>query len=105
MTLDEARELLGLDQQATRKEIKAAYRRTARRWHPDRAPEGLEETYRQRMQLVNAAHQKLVQFMDDYRFELVEKSDPEDIQEWWNKRFATGVWGPPPPRDAGEDQD
>ena len=105
MTLDEARELLGLAQQATRKEIKAAYRRTARRWHPDRAPEGQEEAFRARMQEVNAAYQKLSQFMEEYRFELVEKPDPEDIQEWWNKRFATGVWGPPPPRDSGEDQD
>jgi preprotein translocase subunit Sec63 len=105
MTLDEARELLGLALQATRKEIKAAYRRGARRWHPDRAPSGQEETYRQRMQQINAAHQKLVQFMEEYRFELVEKSPPEDLQEWWNKRFASGVWEPPPPRDSEEDRD
>ncbi|MBI4795289.1 MAG: DnaJ domain-containing protein, partial [Deltaproteobacteria bacterium] len=42
MTLEEARELLSLDLQATRKEIRAAYRRAARRWHPDRSPAGLE---------------------------------------------------------------
>jgi len=105
MTLNEARELLNLDLKATRKEIRGAYRRAARRWHPDRAPEGLEETYRQRMQQVNAAYQRLVQFMDEYQFELVEKSSPEDIQQWWQDRFFTGVWSPPPPDDPEEDRD
>lgn len=105
MTMDEARELLGLDLKATRKEIRAAYRRAARRWHPDRAPAGLEETYRERMQQVNAAYQQVVQFIEEYRFELVEKSAPEDVQQWWRDRFFTGVWTPPPPDDPEEDQD
>jgi DnaJ-class molecular chaperone len=105
MKLDEARELLGLNLKATRKEIRAAYRRAARRCHPDRAPEGQEESSRQRMQQVNAAYQKLLQFMEEYRFELVEKQAPEDLQQWWHHRFASGVWSPPPPRDPEEDQD
>jgi len=103
--LKEARELLGLDLQATRKEIRAAYRRAARRWHPDRAPAGLEEMHRERMQRVNAAYQRLVQFMEDYRFELVDKSSPEDVQQWWRDRFFTGVWSPPPADDPEEEQD
>ena len=105
MTLEEARELLGLDLQATRKEIRAAYRRAARRWHPDRAPAHQEEKYREKMQQINLAYQRLVQFMEDYRFELEEKSPPEDSLEWWQNRFADGVWTPPPPRDPGEDQE
>ena len=105
MTLEEARELLGLDLKATRREIRAAYRRAARRWHPDRAPAGEEETYRERMQQVNAAYQRLLQFIEEYRFELVEKPAPEDLQQWWQNRFASGVWSPPPPRDPGEDQE
>jgi DnaJ-class molecular chaperone len=105
MTLEEARELLGLDLKATRKEIRAAYRRGARRWHPDRAPAGKEEIYRQKMQQINLAYQRLVQFIDAYRFELVDKSAPEDLQQWWHNRFASGVWTPPPPCDPEEDQE
>ncbi len=105
MTLEEARELLGLAQQASRKEIRAAYRREARRWHPDRAAISQEVEYRQRMQQVNIAYQLILQFIEDYRFELVESSAPEDLMKWWHNRFATGVWNPPPPRDQGEDQD
>jgi len=105
MTLEEARELLSLDLKATRKEIRAAYRRAARRWHPDRAPEGREAEYREKMQQINLAYQRIVQFIDAYRFELVDKSAPEDLQQWWNDRFASGVWAPPPPRDPEEDQE
>jgi DnaJ-domain-containing protein 1 len=105
MTLEEARELLGLEPQASRREIRAAYRRAARRWHPDHSPASLEAEYRHRMQQVNIAYQRLLQFIEDYRFELVESSASEDLMKWWQNRFATGVWTPPPPSDPGEDQD
>lgn len=105
MTLAEARELLGLGQQASRQEIRAAYRRAARRWHPDRAPGHLAADYHDRMQQVNIAYQRILQFIEDYRFELVEKPSPEDLLKWWHSRFATGVWSPPPPQEPGEDKD
>ena len=105
MTLEEARELLNLGLKATKKEVKAAYRRAARRWHPDRAPAGAEATHRARMQQINAAYQLIVQFIEDYRYDLVESAGPEDLQKWWADRFATGVWGPPPPKEpeGGDD--
>jgi DnaJ-class molecular chaperone len=101
MTLKEAREVLGLDRQATRREIRAAYRLAARRWHPDRAPAGAEAEYRTAMQRVNAAYQLLVKLMEDYRYDLVEPQSPEDLQKWWVDRFYTGVWEPP--KKPGED--
>jgi len=105
MTLEEARELLGLAPKASRKEIRAAYRRAARRWHPDRAPTPQEAEYRARMQQVNIAYQRILQFIERHRFELVENSSQEDLMQWWRNRFATGVWSPPPPVEPGEDQD
>lgn len=96
MTLEEARELLGLDLQATRKEVRTAYRRAARHWHPDRAPAGGEEACRLRMQQINIAYQRIIQFIEAYRFELVEKPGQEDLMQWWRNRFASGVWSPPP---------
>jgi DnaJ-class molecular chaperone len=105
MTLEEARQLLSLGHKATRREVKAAYRRAARRWHPDRAAAGEEESHRARMQEINAAYQRIVQFIEDYRYDLVEPADPEDLQKWWADRFATGVWGPPPPKDPDHGDD
>jgi DnaJ-class molecular chaperone len=105
MNLTEARTLLDLGPKATRKEVRAAYRRAARRWHPDRAPGGEEESYRTRMQQINAAYQLIVQFIEDYCYDLVEAAAPEDMQQWWADRFYTGVWSPPPPKepDGGDD--
>jgi DnaJ domain len=96
VTLKEAREILGLELTATRQEITRAYRRAARRWHPDRAPEDREEEYRGRMQQVNAAYQRLREFLEGYRFRLEDTETGEDIGEWMRERFYTGVWGPPP---------
>jgi curved DNA-binding protein CbpA len=99
MTLKEAREILGLGLTATRQEIKAAYRRAARRWHPDRAPAGEERAFRARMQEVNAAYQRLKDFVEQYRYRLDEAGrldDYEDYQEWWHARFGSGAWGVPP---------
>ena len=101
MTLKEAREILGLDLTVTRQEITQAYRRAARRWHPDRAPDGRDEEYRARMQQVNAAHQRLKQFLEGYRFRLEDTESPEDMEEWWQERFYTGVWGRPPEKGRG----
>lgn len=103
MTLKEARDLLELGTTATRDEITRAYRRAARRWHPDRAPEGREEEYRAHMQQVNAAYQRLKEFLENYRFPLEDTQTEEDVEEWWQERFYTGVWGRPP-RESRESQ-
>lgn len=96
MTLKQARDILGLTLFATRQEITRAYRGAARRWHPDRAPDGREEEYRGRMQQVNAAYQRLKEFLEDYHFRLEDTETGEDVEEWWQERFYTGVWGRPP---------
>jgi DnaJ-class molecular chaperone len=105
MTLEEARELLGLERKATRREIRAAYRRAARRWHPDRAPAGAEAEYRGRMQQINAAYQRIGKFLEEYRYELIDTTTPADYQQWWMSRFYTGVWQPPPSSDQGGGED
>lgn len=99
-TLKEAREILGLGETATRQEIIQAYRREARRWHPDRAPKGREAEFQTRMQRVNAAYQRLKDFLENYRYRLEERETAEDVEEWWRERFYTGVWGAPPGKDT-----
>ena len=96
MTLREAREILALARTATRAEITQAYRRAARRWHPDRAPADREQEYRGRMQLINDAYQRLKEFLEGYRFPLEDAENAEDLGEWWRERFYTGFWSPPP---------
>jgi DnaJ-class molecular chaperone len=101
MTLKEARDILDLEISVTRQEITRAYRRAARRWHPDRAPDGREVEFRARMQQVNAAYQRLKEFLEGYRFRLEDMETGEDAEEWWQERFYTGVWGRPPEGGRG----
>ena len=103
MNLSEARELLGLGLTATRREIRAAYRRAARRWHPDLAPPGEEARYRAAMQAINLAYQRLSAFLEDYRYRLTEaEGGHEDLEGWWHSRFNVGVWAAPP-RDTDKE--
>ncbi len=105
MTLEEARQFLELGQRASHHEVRAAYRRAARRWHPDRAPAAQEVEYRRRMQQLNTAYQRIIQYIEGYRIELVESSGQEDLMKWWHNRFATGSASPPPASDPGEDRE
>ncbi len=105
MTLEEARELLGLGQTSQPQGNPRRLSPGGATLAPDRAPASREAEYRDRMQQVNIAYQRIVQFIEEYRFELVEQSSPADLMKWWHNRFATGVWSPPPPQGSGKDQD
>jgi len=52
---------LGVSPNATMDEIKQAYRRLSREWHPDKAPAGKREQYEQKMKAINAAYTWLEQ--------------------------------------------
>lgn len=47
---------LGVTQSATMEDIKQAYRRLSREWHPDKAPAGRKEEYERKMKAINAAY-------------------------------------------------
>ncbi len=104
MTIEEARDLLGLGHKATRKQIRAAYHREARRWHPDHAAPENEAACRARMQQINAAYQFLLKFIEDYQYDLEEAAASGDYRKWWYSRFATGVYAGPPPGDGEDDR-
>ena len=51
-----AYEILGIEKNACEGEIRSAYRKMARRWHPDRFPEGPERMWaEQKMTTINIA--------------------------------------------------
>ncbi|NMA91668.1 MAG: J domain-containing protein [Firmicutes bacterium] len=52
-------ELLGLKRDASEKEIKSAYRRLARKWHPDLRPEDEKEEAAKQFKRVNEAYEVL----------------------------------------------
>jgi DnaJ-class molecular chaperone len=53
-------EILGIRQGATRQEIRTAYRRLVRRFHPDLRPEAEREWAEERLRIVNGSYQTLM---------------------------------------------
>ncbi|MGQ9919743.1 MAG: DnaJ domain-containing protein [Desulfobacca sp.] len=98
MDLEKARQLLGLDITATRREIQAAYRRAARRWHPDAAPPDQQPACHQRMLEINEAYHRILAFLETYRYRLEEVPETkEDYDTWWHSHFGQSMGWPNQP--------
>ena len=89
--ISEARKLLGLGETATTKQIKAAYRRAAHRYHPDRCPETEQAMCIEMMKRVNDAYQIIVDYCSNYSYpfseEDVKRTYPHDE---YLRRFQHG---------------
>ena len=73
--MQNAFEILGVPAGATREEIRAAYRKLARRWHPDRFSPGPERDWaNEQMAVINAAYREC---LDHPRTRTIE---PEQAQ-------------------------
>ncbi len=98
MDLNQARQLLELDLTATRREIREAYRRAARRWHPDTAPPEERDACHQRMLAINAAYHYILAFLENYRYRLEELPEAQDDYEsWWHSHFGQSMGWPNQP--------
>ncbi len=53
-------EILGVDRNASEKEIKSAYRKLARKWHPDLHPAGEKEKAEEEFKKINEAYEVLI---------------------------------------------
>lgn len=98
--INAAREVLGLGEEATLAEIKEAYRRQAKRHHPDltgTGDESLEQEQEQSrtMREITAAYKVLLNYCDNFRYPLVRPDDEEmDPEDWWMDRFGQDpLWG------------
>jgi hypothetical protein len=99
MDLEKARQLLELENAATRKEIREAYRRAAQRWHPDKAASDKSEACHQRMLEINEAYHYILAFLENYRYRLEEApAARDDYEAWWNSQFGQSMGWPNQPR-------
>jgi len=65
--LEKARKTLGLSAGASESEIKSAFKKLARIWHPDKNP-GHEDEANKKMQEINAAHDALLPKQNDEEY-------------------------------------
>jgi DnaJ-class molecular chaperone len=70
--IQEARKLLRLSEEATLKEIKAAYRKLAHRHHPDKAGKG-DSAEDETMKRLNQAYKLLTDYCKEYKYSFREE--------------------------------
>jgi preprotein translocase subunit Sec63 len=92
-----ARKVLQLEEAATLKQIKSAFRRMCKKHHPDLVPqdEQLKEAAGA-IQKINEAYEVLLQYCLNYRFPLTPQGSdqPMDAEDWWMERFGQDpLWG------------
>ncbi len=98
--IDQARRILGLSERASIEEIKTAYRRMCKRWHPDALAK--RQASSKKIKEINAAYRLLLDYCENYPLsflpEEVESFDPE---KWWRNRFGENIRAPA----EGEDEE
>ncbi len=74
--IDEARKLLGLDEIATLKEIKDAYRRLSLKYHPDRCKKSNKKFCEQAFKKITWARDIILNYCAGYKYSFKE----EDVE-------------------------
>lgn len=95
--ITKARRLLELPEQATRKQIRANYRRLIRKWHPDRCQED-RNVCEERTRAIIEAYKIIASYCDNYKYSFSEEEAKNYLsqEEWWMERFGQGpLWGKP----------
>jgi hypothetical protein len=87
--------VLGLGRKATLAEIKKAYRRLSKKYHPDVQKKKRETASKSTMQELSAAYKLLLDYCSQYSFPLEPgENEPLEGEDWWLERFGNDhLWG------------
>ena len=87
--IKDAADLLGLGEKASLAEIKKAYRRLAKKYHPDVRQSPGQKAGKVAMHRLTAAYQTLLDYCAAFRFPLIP-GDNEQLEgeDWWFERFG-----------------
>jgi len=86
LEIDEARKILGLGEAATLREIKMAYRRLARRYHPDQY--GGSDQNGEAMKKLNRVYELLEDYCREYKYSFRE----EDVTRTYSEEDYLRRW-------------
>ncbi|HDD44936.1 MAG TPA: J domain-containing protein [Candidatus Desulfofervidus auxilii] len=88
-----AREVLGIPLRATQAEIKQAYRRKIKKWHPDRCN---KEVAHKKMAEINRAYEIITSYCRRYKYsfdlETFRRNMVGTEWWWWDKFGQDPIW-------------
>jgi DnaJ-class molecular chaperone len=91
----EAREILGIEEKISVKELKQLYREQLKKWHPDKCKENHEQCKEKIIQ-INKAYDRLNKYMTEYKFDLSDNEIKNNLgqTDWWFQKFGDDpIWG------------
>ena len=95
--IDEARKVLGIEETATLKEIKSAYKTLVLQYHPDRCKEEKKKECEEMFKKISNANDILMEYCAGYKYSFKEedvKKNTKDRQFHEHmKGFYDGWWG------------
>lgn len=94
-TIEEARNVLELPEEATMEEIVQAYKHLLKKWHPDVCL-GDKEKCHTMTKKINKAYEVIMAYCEHYKYSFSEKEVKKYIspEEWWLDRFGKDpLWG------------
>jgi DnaJ-class molecular chaperone len=95
--VDEARKILGLDEEASIEEIKDAFRNLALKYHPDRCKDKDKKHCEEMFKKINHAKDIIESYCVDYRYSFKEKEVKKNTMSKEEhehlKRFYDGWFG------------
>jgi DnaJ-class molecular chaperone len=71
--ISQARELLGLGEAATLRQIKAAYKKVANRYHPDKCQDPDTAKCAEMMKKINEAYELIMEYCAQYSYSFSEE--------------------------------
>ena len=87
--IKDAAELLGLGEKASLAEIKKAYRRLAKKYHPDIRQGARQEAEKDVMSRLTEAYRTLLDYCAGYCFPLLPGDNEQfEGEDWWFERFG-----------------
>lgn len=95
--VEKSRKILGLDEYATLKDVNAAYRKLASKYHPDKCSDEKEKhDCEQKFKDVSFAKDTLMKYFSQYRYSFKEKDVKRSLysQDFYKHidRFFDGWW-------------